>query len=102
MLFHVLSQHSWETCEGTRQARGEDVTPLVERQRWVEGNGKVKVIGAWGYQTEHRNYAIVEADDYLDVRDLFRDAGHMHRGHIEVLPLTDMIALRKKAGDWGK
>jgi hypothetical protein len=44
MIFHVLSQHHWESCEGTRQARGEDVPPLVERQKWIEGNDKVKVL----------------------------------------------------------
>ena len=44
MIFHVLSQHHWESCKGTRQARGEDVPPLVERQQWIEGNDKVKVL----------------------------------------------------------
>ena len=100
MIFHVLSQHHWESCEGTRQARGEDVPPLVERQKWIEGNDKVKVLGAYGYQTEHRNYAIVEADSYAEVQALFR--GHLRRGHVEVLPVNDMIAQRKGFGESGK
>ena len=48
MIFHILSQHNWESCEGTRQARGEDVPPRVERQKWIEGNDKVKVLAAYG------------------------------------------------------
>ena len=100
MIFHVLSQHHWESCEGTRRASSEDVPPLVERQKWIEGNDKVKVLAAYGYQTEHRNYAIVEADSYAEVQALFRS--HLRRGHVEVLPVNDMIATRKESGDWGK
>ena len=100
MIFHILSQHNWESCEGTRQAKGEDVPPRVERQKWVEGNDKVKILGAYGHQTEHRMYSIVEADSYVEVQALFRD--HVHKGHVEVLPVNDMIALRKEFGEWGK
>ena len=59
MLFHITSQHNWETCEGSREFKGENVPPRSERQRWLEGNEKVKVIGAYGCQTQHRYYAIV-------------------------------------------
>ena len=73
MIFHVTSQHTWETCEGALAFKGEDVPPRSERQRWVEGNDKVKVIGAYGYQTQHRFYAILEANDYADVQALLSD-----------------------------
>ena len=43
MLFQVIASHSWETCEGN----SNDPSPMSERQRWVEGNEEVKVIGAW-------------------------------------------------------
>ena len=77
MIFHITSQHDYESCEGIQEHRGEDVPPRSERQRWVEGNDKVKVIGAYGYQTQQRYYAIVEADDYADVQALFSAAEHI-------------------------
>jgi len=102
MIFHMTSQHDHESCEGTQEQRGEDVPPRSERQRWVEGNDKVKVIGAYGYQTQHRYYAIVEADDYADVQALFSAAGHIRAGEVEVVPVNDQIARRKEFGEWEK
>ena len=55
MLFHVKAQHSWETCEGN----AEDPSPMVERNRWVEGTDDVKVIGAWSCTPEHAAFAVV-------------------------------------------
>ena len=100
MLFHVTSQHSWETCWGTLEAKGEKSPPRSERQKWMEGNDKVKVVGAYGHQTAHRWYAIVESTEYSDVQALFREAGHMRMGELEILPITDGIALRKSFGEW--
>jgi len=37
----------------------------------TEGDNDVKVLGAWGYQSGHRYYALVEADDYNSVVLLF-------------------------------
>ena len=102
MIFHITSQHDYESCDGTREQRGETVPPRFERQRWVEGNDKVKVLSAYGYQTQHRYYAIVEADDYADVQALFSAAGHIRAGEVEVLPVNDAIAKRKEYGEWGK
>ena len=102
MIFHITSQHDYESCEGTQEKRGENVPPRAERQRWVEGNEKVKVLSAYGYQTQHRYYAIVEADDYADVQALFSAAGHILAGEVEVQPVNDVIARRKKFGEWGK
>ena len=102
MIFHIISQHDYESCEGTKEQRGENVPPRSERQRWVEGNDKVKVISAYGYQTQHRYYAIVEADDYADVQALFSSAGHIRAGEVEVIPVNDAIAKRKEFGEWGK
>ena len=102
MIFHITSQHDYESCEGTQEHWGEDVPPRSERQRWVEGNDKVKVIGAYGYQTQHRYYAIVEADDYADVQALFSAAGHIWAGEVEVVPVNDQIARRKEFGEWEK
>ena len=102
MIFHITSQHDYESCEGTQEQRGEDVRPRSERQQWVEGNDKVKVIGAYGYQTQHRYYAIVEADDYADVQALFSAAGHIRAGEVEVVPVNDAIAKKKRIRGMGK
>ena len=101
MLFHVPAQHSWETCRGRQRGQSsEDIFPPSEVNRWVEGNDDVKVIIAGGYNSAHRLYALVEADDYNSVIQLFRPL--MWVGDVEVLPVNDMIARRKEAGDWGK
>ena len=100
MLFHITSQHNWETCEGSREFKGENVPPRSERQSWLEGNDKVKVLLAGGHQTAHKFFAFVEADDYLEVQHLMRS--HMHVGDVDVLPVNDMITIRKNIGDWGK
>ena len=102
MLFHIASQHNYETCKGSLAFKGVDVPPRSERQRWIEGNDKVKIIGAYGYQTQHRYYAIVEANDYDDVRELFSVAGHMRNGEVEVVPINDIVAVRKALGEWGQ
>ena len=39
-------------------------------------------------------------DEYADVQALFREAGHMWIGELEILPITDGIALRKSFGEW--
>ena len=80
MLFHVKAQHDNVTCEGARRAKGEDVEPTVETERWLEGNDKVKVLTALGYLSEHRYYAIVESDDYSDVNLLMQ--GHVFKGSV--------------------
>ena len=60
MLFHVMTQHYWDTCDGARRAKNDsDVKPRVDTQRWVEGNYKVKVISAIRHQTLHKLFAIV-------------------------------------------
>ncbi len=101
MLFHVTAQHSWESCIGRMMAEGSVGREVgIEGERWVEGNDDVKVIAAGGYQAAHRYYAVVEADDYNSVVLLFN--GLMWRGDVEILPVNDMIARRKDAGNWGK
>ena len=92
MLFHVMAQHYWDTCDGARRAKGDpDVKPRTESQRWVEGNDKVKVLSATGHQTLHRLFAVVEAGEYADVQGLFTDQ-----------KWNDMGAQRKDWGEWGK
>ena len=101
MLFHVTAQHSWESCVGRMMAEGSVGREVgVEGERWVEGNGDVKVIVAGGYQASHRYYAVVEADEYAQVVLLFN--GLMFRGDVDIIPMTDMIARRKEQGNWGK
>ena len=101
MIFHVMAQHYWNTCDGAKRAKGDsDVKPRVDTQRWVEGNDNVKVLSAIGHQTLHRLFAIVESDDYDEVEALFRD--QVWNGPIEVLPVNDMIAQRKGFGEWGR
>ena len=101
MLFHVTSQHYWNTCDGAKRAKGDpDVKPRSETQRWIEGNDKVKVLMALGHQTQHRLFAIMEANDYSDVQALVQD--QMWNGPVEVLPCNDMIEQRKGFGEWGQ
>jgi hypothetical protein len=101
MLFHVTTQHSQETCRGRLRAEGAPNTPTnAEAQRWIEGNDDVKVLAVGGYQSSHRYYAFVEAEDYNSVVLLFNP--EMWVGDVEVLPVNDMIARRNDAGEWGK
>ena len=101
MLFHVTAQHSWESCVGKLMAEGTVSRETgIEGEKWVEGNEDVKVIAAGGYQSAHRYYAVVEADEYASVVLLFN--GLMFRGDVDILPMTDMIARRKELGNWGK
>ena len=101
MLFHVMAQHNWETCEGRLEAEGNTkAVSRAERTRWVEGNEKVKVLGAWGYQTELTLYALIESDDYIAVQQLFSPL--VWRGSVQVRPVRDEISVRTDAGDWGK
>ena len=103
MLLYVSAQHTADNCPGTRRNRGEDIPPQAELDKWVEGTDKVKVHGAWGFQTGHRVFAIIEADDYQDIRDLFRPTDHAGKyGTIEIMPVGDTIAIRKAAGNWSK
>ena len=101
MLFHVMAQHHWETCEGRLEAEGNPkAVSRAERTRWVEGNDKVKVLGAWGHQSEHTLYALIESDDYMAVQQLFSPL--VWRGSVQVRPVRDEIEVRTAAGDWGK
>ena len=100
MIFHVMAQHYWDTCDGAKRAKGDPgVAPRVDTQRWVEGNDKVKVLSAIGHQTLHRLFAIVDADDYADVRALFTN--QMWNDLVEILPVNDIIAQRKGFRGWG-
>ena len=72
----------------------------TEGEKWVAGNDDVTVIFAGGYQSAHRYYAVVEADEYAQVVLLFN--GLMFRGDVDILPMTDMITRRKELGNWGK
>ena len=55
---------------------------------------------AIGHQTQHRLFAIMEANDYSDVQALVQD--QMWNGPVEVLPCNDMIEQRKGFGEWGQ
>ena len=39
---------------------------------------------------------------YHDVRALFSVAGHMRNGEVEVVPINDIVAVRKNLGEWGQ
>ena len=96
MLFQVIATHSWETCEGN----SSNPSPMAERQRWVEGNEEVRVIGAWGNHLRHTHFAVVEANDYDAIHELLRPQGL--KGTVEVLPVGDLISTRRASGNWGK
>ena len=68
MLFHVTAQHSWETCRGRMRDEGKlSPAEAAQRQNWIEGNENVKVLAVGGYQSSHRYYAFMEAEDYNSV-----------------------------------
>jgi len=68
MISHVTAQYFGETCRGRQRAESsEDIYPSSEVSRWVEGNDDVKVLAARGYQSAHRYYAFVEAEEYNSV-----------------------------------
>ena len=96
MLFQVIASLSSETCEGN----SENPSPMSERQRWIEGNENVKVIGAWGNHLRHTHFAVVEATDYDAIHELFRPQGL--KGTVDILPVGDLISNRKTSGNWGK
>ena len=101
MLFHVTSKHSWATCRGRQRAEStEDIFPPSEVYRWIEGNDDVKVLLVGGHQSAHTFFAFVEADDYQSVVTLMRP--EMWVGDVDVLPVNDLITIRKETGDWGK
>ncbi len=97
MLLYVSAQHTADNCPVTRLNRGENIPPQVEVDKWIEGTDKVKVHGAWGFQTGHRVFAIIEANDYQ--YDLLEGTDHTGKyGTIEIKPVGDMVAIRKEAG----
>ena len=104
MLFHVTTQHSWETCRGRmREGLDPHSQPPSEMYRWVEGNNDVKVLCAWEHPSAQRYYAIVEAEKYESVVELFNPRMRlMWVGDIDILPVDDIVSRRKDSGDWGQ
>jgi|TARA_Y100001947_G_C10238525_1_gene260637 hypothetical protein len=96
MLFHITAQHDHTTCGFVTHGK----ETLKSRGVWVEGNDKVKVLGAWGYQTSHTLFGIVEADAYEDIAEHFEY--HLGLGPVEVLPIMDMVQRRRDLGFWGQ
>ena len=101
MLFHVTAQHSWETCRGRLREEGQlSPSEVAQRQNWMEGNDDVTVLAVGGYQSSHRYYAFMEADDYNSVVLLMYS--EMWVGEVEILPVNDAVTMRKESGAWGK
>ncbi len=98
MLFHVIAKHSYETCPGVQH--GPESAEVKEMTQWMEGNDDVKIVGVWGYNVSHTVFAVVEANDMQKITAILRP--QMARGNVEVLPVTDAIAVRKERGHWGK
>ena len=53
-----------------------------------------------GNHVRHTLFAVVEANDYDAIHELFRPQGL--KGTVEVLPVGDLITTRKDSGNWGK
>ena len=93
MLFHITAQHSWETCRGRQRAESSGyIYPLSEVSRWVEDNDDVKIMRAAGYQSTHRYYVLLEADDYNSVAQLFRLETYVE--DVEILLMNGILARR--------
>ena len=85
MIFQIIAQHDHATCGFVQHGKES----MKKRGDWVEGSDKVKVLGAWGYQTSHRLFGIVESNTYEAVAEHFEY--HLGRGPVEVLPVKDMV-----------
>ena len=55
---------------------------------------------AAGYQSTHRYYVLLEADDYNSVAQLFRLETYVE--DVEILLMNGILARRKDAWYWGK
>jgi hypothetical protein len=95
MIFHVIAQHDHSTCNRVKEGPGFAKSGMT----WVEGNDKVNILGVWGYPVSHRVFSVVEADTFEDVESLFDF--HLGMGPVEVLPVKDLVQLRKDQGFWG-
>ncbi len=97
MLFHVTANHDHMTCPA--RDGGRDSAEAVEALKWIEGNDDVKVLGVYISGPLHRVFTLLEADDFDAVTTLMRN--QLLIGKAEVLPVSDAIARRKDAGNWG-
>ena len=97
MLFHVTANHDHMTCPA--RAGGRDSDEAVQALKWIEGNDDVKVLGVYISGPLHRVFTLLEADDFDAVTALMRN--QLLIGKAEVLPVSDAIARRKEAGNWG-
>mgnify|MGYP001204103616 FL=1 len=96
MLFHIIAQHDHITCPRVKAGQVVDSfesVPLGTNNPWMDGNEDVKVHGVWGYPVGHRVFAVVEADRFEDVVNLFEF--HLGQGPIEVLPVRDALQSRR-------
>ena len=97
MLFHVTANHDHTECPA--RAGGRDSAEAVQALKWIEGNDEVKVLGVYISGPLHRVFTLLEADDFDAVTALMRN--QLLIGKAEVLPVSDAIARRKEAGNWG-
>ena len=102
MIFHVIAEHDHTTCGRVENGAVTKTMAEVSKtgQVWVEGNADVTVLGVWGYPVSHRVFAVVEADTFEAVTELFEF--HLGRGPVEVLPVHDIVQARKDSGFWGQ
>jgi hypothetical protein len=98
MIFHVIGEHDHTTCG--RVENGVVTKGKPETLAWVEGNDDVTVLGVWGYPVSHRIFAVVEAETFEAVTELFEF--HLAWGPCEVLPVRDLVQARKDSGFWGQ
>ena len=95
MIFHVIPQHDHSTCNRVKEGPGFAKSGMT----WVSGNDKVNILGVWGYPVSHRVFSVDEADTFEDVESLLDF--HLGMGPVEVLPVKDLVQLRKDQGFWG-
>ena len=104
MLFHITSTHDNLSCGGVQARKsGIDISTLeyrAEQTRRMEGNGKVKVVGAYMNQRSHRKIVVVEADNFDDLNTFTNR--RKYTGSCDLQPVGDGIAMRRAKGVWGK
>ncbi|MAR14677.1 MAG: DUF3303 domain-containing protein [Dehalococcoidia bacterium] len=98
MLFHIIAQHDHITCPRVKEGKVVDSfesVPLGTNNPWMDGSENVKVHGVWGYPVGHRVFAVIEADKFEDVVNLFEF--HLGQGPVEILPVRDALQSRRNA-----
>ena len=92
MLFQVTTHHTYKNCPA--RAGGFQSELFQTAHEWVNGNAKVKILGAWASPTSHTGFSIIEADDMESLVSLLKEP--MLNGNVEITPVIDLTEVVSK------